>query len=221
MAKEKHHHQHPHKDTQALLKCGVAAGPLYVLIGLFEIVTRPGFSVFKHSLSLMSIGPQGWIHILLFIITGLLVILGAVGIRRAIKGEKAGTWGPILLGIYGASLIFAGLFVPDPMRGFPPGMTYGTISTGGILHLIAGMIGFTGLIAACFVFARRFRSQKKKGLATFSMLTGFVFLFSFIGIAGFSGSSDDGVVMFVTLAFYFAVLLSWIWLSTICARLLK
>ena len=207
--------------TNTLLKCGVAAGPLYVLIGLFEIVTRPGFSIFKHSLSLMSIGPQGWIHILLFIVTGILVILGAFGIRLAISGERGGTWGPILLGVYGLSLIAAGFFIPDPMRGFPPGMTYGTISTGGIMHLVAGMVGFTGLIAACFVFAKRFTAQKQKGMQTFSLITAFVFLFSFIGIAGFSGSSEDTVVMIVTLAFYLAVLLSWIWLSTITARLLQ
>lgn len=207
--------------TNALLKFGVAAGPLYIVVGLYEIMTRPGFDMRKHSLSLMSIGPQGWIHIALFIVTGLLVILGAVGIRKAIKGEKAGTWAPILLTVYGLSLIAAGYFVPDPMRGFPPGMTYGTISTSGIMHLVAGMVGFIGLIAACFVFGKRFTSEKKRDLAIFSKVTGFVFLFSFIGIAGFSGSTNDGVVMFVTLAFYFAVLLSWTWLSTVCSRLIS
>lgn len=207
--------------TNLLLKCGVAAGPVYVLVGLFEIVTRPGFVIFKHPLSLMSIGPQGWIHIALFIITGLLVILGAIGIRKAIKGEKGGTWAPILLGLYGLGLIASGVFVPDPMRGFPPGMTYGTLSTGGIMHLFVGMIGFIGLISACFVFARRFWSLKQKGMAVFSKFTGIIFLFSFIGIAGFSGSPDDTVVMTVTLGFYFAVLLSWIWLSIVSARLSK
>lgn len=217
MTKEtKHHH-----DTNALLKCGVAAGPLYVLVGIIEILTRSGFDVRKHSLSLMSIGSMGWIHILLFIITGLLVILGAVGIRRAIKGEKGGTWAPILLEVYGVSLIAAGLFVPDPMKGFPPGMTYGTISTSGIMHLISGAVGFMGLITACFIFGKRFKQLKDTKMGMFSVITGFIFLISFIGIAGFSGSNSETVVMIVTLGFYFAVLLSWTWFSTICYHIRK
>ena len=214
--------------TNNLLKCGVAAGPLYIFVGLLEILTRPGFDVRKHSLSLMSIGPMGWIHIGLFIITGILVILGAVGIRRAIKGEKAlrqgsgqaGTWAPILLAVYGISLIAAGIFVPDPMKGFPQGMPSGAISTSGIMHLVSGSICFTGLIAACLIFGKRFKHLKDTQMGMFSVITGFVFLFSFIGIAGFSGQNDL-VVMIVTLFFYFAVVLSWIWLSTICSKLTK
>lgn len=206
-------------DTNALLKCGVAAGPLYIFIGLIEVLTRPGFDIRKHSLSLMSIGPMGWIHILLFIITGLLVILGAVGIRRAIKGQRAGTWGPLMIGLYGVGLIAAGLFVPDPMKGFPPGMPGGTISTSGIMHLVSGMVGFTGLIAACFVFARRFKGLKQKSMMILSLKTGIIFFISFFGIAVFS-QQDDSVVTVVNLVFSFAVVLSWIWLSTICSRLL-
>jgi|SRR6185369_5687006 len=207
--------------TNNLLKCGVVAGPLYIAVGLFEIFTRPGFDVRKHSLSLMSIGPSGWIHITLFIVSGLLVILGAIGIRKAIKGEKAGTWAPILLAVYGLSLIAAGIFVPDPMRGFPQGMPSGTISTSGIMHLVSGMIGFTGLIAACLVFGKRFKHLKDTQQGMFSVITGFVFLAAFIGIAGFSGQTNDSVIMFVTLFFYFAVVLSWTWLSAICSRLIK
>ena len=207
--------------TNTLLKAGITAGPLYVAVGAFEILTRPGFDMRKHSLSLMSIGPMGWVHITLFIVTGLLVILGAIGIRRAIKGERAGTWAPILLTVYGLSLISAGIFVPDPMKGFPLGMQYGTVSTSGIMHLVSGMVGFTGLIAACFVFGKRFKHLKDAQQGMLSVLTAFVFLLGFIGIAVFSANPSDTVVALATLFFYFAVLLSWIWLSTICARLIK
>ena len=206
--------------TNNLLKCGITAGPLYIVVGLIEILTRPGFDMRKHSLSLMSIGPMGWIHITLFIVTGLLVILGAVGIRRAIKGEKAGTWGPLMLGLYGIGLIAAGFFVPDPMKGFPQGMPSGAISTSGIMHLVSGMVGFIGLIAACFIFGKRFKYLKDLQLGMFSVVTGFIFLISFIGIAGFS-QMNDTVATIVNLAFYFAVVLSWTWFSTICSRLRK
>ena len=206
--------------TNTLLKCGFVAGPLYILVGLIEIFLNPGFDITKHSLSLLSIGKLGYIHISLFIIVGLLTLFGAIGIRKAISGERAGTWAPILLGLYGVGLIAAGIFTPDPMKGFPPGMPGGVISTSGIMHLVSGMVGFIGLIAACFVFARRFRALKKSGMATFSMLTGIIFFASFFGIAGFSQQSDY-IVMVVNLAFTFAVVLSWIWVSTITSQLMK
>lgn len=203
-----------------LLKFGVAAGPLYIAVGIVEMLLNPGFDIRKHSLSLLSAGSLGWIHISLFVIVGLFVFLGAVGIRKAIKDEKAGTWAPILLGLYGVSLIAAGIFVPDPMKGFPPGETYGTISTNGIMHLVAGMVGFIGLIAACFVFARRFGALKQKHLQIFSIKTGIIFFVSFFGIAAFSQQNDQ-IVMFINLFFTFAVVLSWIWLSTVTSRLIK
>jgi hypothetical protein len=41
------------------------------------------------------------------------------GLRWVTRGEKGGTWGPILLGVYGAALVASGLFpvpVPAPVR---------------------------------------------------------------------------------------------------------
>lgn len=205
--------------TNTLLKCGVVAGPIYILVGLIEMAINPGFDITKHSLSLLSIGHLGWIHISLFVVTGLLTILGAVGIRRAIRGERAGTWAPLLLGLYGVGLIAAGIFPPDPMKGFPQGMPSGVISTSGIMHLVAGMVGFTGLIAACFVFARRFRSLKQHDLARLSMHTGIIFFVSFFGIAAFSQANDQ-IVMMVNLLFTFAVVLSWTWYSIVTSSLI-
>jgi hypothetical protein len=206
--------------TNIFLKCGVVAGPLYIFVGIVEMFLNPGFDIRRHSLSLLSAGHLGWIHVMLFMITGFFVFLGAIGIRMAIKGEKAGTWAPILLGVYGLGLMAAGYYVPDPMKGFPPGETYGTISTGGIMHLVAGMVGFIGLIVACFVFARRFMSLRQPDMAMFSWITGIVFFVSFFGIAAMSQQADH-IVMIVNLAFTFAVVLSWMWLSTIFSRLIK
>ncbi len=205
--------------TNTLLKCGVFAGPLYIVVGLLEVLTRPGFDIRKHALSLMSLGEFGWIHITLFIVVGLLTILGALGIRRSIRGERAGTWGPLMIGLYGIGLIAAGIFAPDPMKGFPLGMP-AAITTHGLMHLVSGSIGFVGLIAACFVFARRFKGLKMFDMLTYSMTVGIVFFVSFFGIAGFS-QLNDTVAMIVNLAFTFAVVLSWIWYSTITSQLIK
>src|SRR5262245_50109526 len=113
------------KSTRNLLACGVAAGPLYILVGAAQALTRAGFDPTRHPLSLLSNGDLGWIQIGNFLLSGLLVIAGAVGMRRALRPGKGSTWGPLLVGLYGLGLIGAGAFVADPMDGFPPGTPSG------------------------------------------------------------------------------------------------
>jgi hypothetical protein len=209
------------KLTRMLLLCGVVAGPLYVIMGAIEILTRPGFEVTRHDLSLMSNGDWGWIHISLLVLTGLLTIAGAVGMRRVLTGSRGGTWGPILVGIYGLGLIGAGFFVADPALGFPPGTPANAhaVSWHGLMHFVSGGIGFLGLIAACFVFARRFAAQRLRGWAVYCMATGVIYLAAFAGIA--IGSNSVGVITTtVILAFSVAVVIGWAWISAMAAKLL-
>lgn len=208
--------------TRALLACGAIAGPLYIIVGLIQIFIRPGFDVTRHDLSLLSNGDLGWIQIANFLVSGLLVIAGAIGMRRVLRGSRGGTWGPLLIGVYGVGLIGAGLFIADPMNGFPPGTPVGTnaISWHGILHLVSGAVGFLALIAACFVFARRFAALRRPGWAAYSIATGVIFFAAFFGIA--TGSQQGGATLvFVTVAFTIAVVLAWSWITMISAQLMK
>jgi len=76
------------KLTRVLLLGGVVAGPLYVLVGAIEILTRPGFDVTRHDLSLMSNGDWGWVHSSLLILTGLLTC-AQVGCGGSCVGAEA------------------------------------------------------------------------------------------------------------------------------------
>jgi len=208
--------------TRVLLSCGVVAGPLYIIVGMIEMLTRKGFDPTRHDLSLMSNGDWGWIHISMLVLTGLLTIAGAVGMRRVLRGHPGGTWGPVLLGVYGLGLIGAGFFTADPALGFPPGTPADAhaVSWHGLLHFVCGGIGFLGLIAACFVFARRFAAHRLRGWAAYSVATGVLFFAAFVGIA--VGSNNAGpITTFVILAFTAAVVLGWAWVTAMAARLLK
>lgn len=205
------------KTTKTLLTCGVIAGPLYLIVGLIQAFTRPGFDITRHDLSLLSNGDLGWIHITNLIVSGLLVIAGAVGMRQALSAGRGKTWGPLLIGLYGLGLIGAGIFVADPALGFPPGtpMNANAISTNGLLHFVTAAVGFLGLIAACFVFARRFAAQHQRGWQLFSVITGVVFFAGFFGVA--SGSGNPLTI----LGFWIAVVLAWAWVSALSAKLMR
>jgi Protein of unknown function (DUF998) len=205
------------KLTRALLTCGIIVGPLYTIVGLIQAFTRPGFDITRHVMSILSNGSLGWIQISNFIVTGLLLMAGAVGIRRALHTGHGRVWGPLLIGIYGFGMIGAGIFTADPALGFPPGTPADAhaISWHGLLHFAFGGVGFLALIAACFVFARRFAALKQRNWQVFSLVTGLVFFAGFFGIASGSG---NGWTIF---GFWIAVLLGWSWLSLLSAQLLK
>ena len=89
------------------------------------------------------------------------------------------------------------------------------VSGHGAGHLIAASIGFAALIAACFVFARYFRRQGRRGLAWYSLLTGIVFGAAFAGVA--TGSAASAIV----LPFYAAVLAAFAWLAVVSVHLYR
>ncbi len=204
--------------TRSLLGYGVIAGPLYVAVVLVQAFIRPGFDLARDDASLLSNGSLGWIQIANFLITGLMVIACAVGMRRALAGKRRATWGPLLIAAYGVGLIGAGLFVADPMNGFPVGTPAGRpelITIHGMLHIVAAGIGFLCFVAACFVFARRFARERRRGWTAFSMATGAVFLAAFAGLASGSGSP------LVVIAFWAALLLAWAWLGALSLHLYR
>lgn len=207
--------------TQFLLLGGVLAGPFYIALAIFQMIIRDGYDPTRHDVSLMGNGELGWIQVVNFLVTGLLVLLATFGLRRVLKGQKGGTWGPLLLGLYGLGLLGAGLFVADPMNGFPLGTPDGPpaeATTSGTLHIVTGAIGFIGLIASTFVLARYFGSRKEFGWKKFSIITGIVYLGGFFGIA--AGAQQKGVgLQVVTLLFTAAVVLGWTWISVVSAKL--
>ncbi len=181
--------------TRSLLGFGLLAGPFYLAVVLGQALTRTGFDLARDDASLLSNGSLGWVQIANFLLTGLMVIACAVGVRRALASGRGAAWGPILLALYGVGLIGAGLFVADPMNGFPAGAPIGrpeSITTHGLLHIAFAGIGFLCFVAACFVLARRFAAQGRRGWTRFSIATGAIFLAAFAGVA--SGSSSPIVV---------------------------
>jgi hypothetical protein len=199
--------------TRGFLSCGVVAGPLYVVVALFQVLFRDGFDLSRHPLSLLSLGDWGWIQITNFVVGGLLAIGFAIGLWRVLHPGRGGTWAPLLVGGYGLGLIAGGVFVADPALGFPPGTPDGIpdhFSWHGLLHAFAPPLASLSLIAACFVLVRRFVGLGQRGWATYSALTGLACL----ALAAWQNPQT------VSVRLALLILISWAWVSALAISLL-
>jgi len=163
--------------TLWLLACGVAYGPLFYLVVLVQVLTRAGFDIRKHPLSLLSLGDAGWIQVANFIIAGLLAMIFAVGLRTSLKENRGKWWGPSLIAVSGLGLVIAGLFPPPAVLGFPPGTPDGmppVVSVSGQLHGVGFLLAFGPLIAAMFMFGRRFYLTGSRGWGLCCVATGVI-----------------------------------------------
>ncbi|WCN79236.1 DUF998 domain-containing protein [Micromonospora sp. LH3U1] len=165
------------RRTRFLLGCGTVAGLLFPALSFGQAFTRSGFDLRRHALSALTLGDLGWLQFIAFVGTGLLAIAFAAGLWRALRPGRAGTVGPLLVGVYGVAMVGGGIFVPDPALGWPPGAPTGLpeqASTGSILHTVCGAAAFLSLIAAGLLLARRFAGQGRRGWALYSAASGAV-----------------------------------------------
>ncbi|HET9848434.1 MAG TPA: DUF998 domain-containing protein [Candidatus Dormibacteraeota bacterium] len=211
--------------TSWLLAGGVVGPLLFIVVFLIEGATRPGYSVWRNYVSELALSDQGWEQIANFIICGSLCIGFAFGLRRIWPDGPASRWGPLLIGLFGLSLIVAGVFVTDPARSYPPGapLTGSPQTFHGTVHGVNALIAFPALAAAMFVIARRFAAQPdQRGWATFSRVIGVVFLLLF-PIATISGTLAEHNVLSAPTGIFqrVQIILGWTWLSLTAYRLLR
>ena len=173
--------------TKAFLFCGAISGPFFTTLWFVQGLTRANYDPMRYPISSLSIGEFGWIQVANFIITGLLILAFSVELRRAIRPSDSVS-GPVLVGLVGIGLIGAGIFVTDPLNGYPPGTpvipTDRTVH--GILHDFFGIPFFLGLPITCFVFTRYFRRQGEHSWAWYSLFSGIsMFVVFFVARLGF------------------------------------
>jgi len=197
-------------ETRSLLSCGVVAGPFFLLIFAIQALARSEFQFTRSEPSVLSLGPWGWVQIANFVIGGVLVIAGALGLQRVLRTSTGHFWGSLLMGIFGFCQIGVGAFVTDPIRS-PTSMTFH-----GRMHLVFGGIGFTALMAACFVFVRTFASLRQTPWAVFCAITGLLFLAGFLS-AAHTNQSAMSIQFFLNLIF----VLAWVWVSSVSYHLMR
>ncbi len=202
--------------TRVLLACGVIGPLLFILVFLIEGATRPGYSAWHNFVSSLSLGKQGWEQTANFLICGVLMLGFAFGLRRVLHPGVGSTWGPILLGIFGLSLIGAGLFATDPVLGYPPGAP-STPTLHGALHVLVSTVAFVALPAACFVLAQRFAGDPAwRGWAVYSIATGIlvvVFLVAEDLVVSLNPNAPAGLFQRIS------IIIGWSWIALLALRL--
>ena len=149
----------------AELACGLAAGPLFVSTFTAIGAKRAGYDWRRHAVSSLADGRGGWLHRANFIVTGSLLCIAAHGLALSPKQIVGPRVVPGLIFGVGGGLIGSGLFVTDPVAGYPPSPSdhdqadrTGPPTCDGTLHNLCAIPIFAGIpIAAliCATFAAR------------------------------------------------------------------
>jgi hypothetical membrane protein len=200
--------------TKKLLTAGFIAGPLFLIISLIQGVMRQGFDLSHQPISFLSVGDLGWIQVVNFVVTGLLVLAFAVGVRRVLRGKPGGTFGPIFLAGLGLGLVVAGLFPPDPGFGYPPGTADGTpvhMTYHSAMHGVGFTLSFVSFVLAALVFARKDAKQGQWGQVIYTLVSAVAAL-----MLSMTPGNDT-----IAVRDLIAAALLWLWVAVQSVRLLK
>ena len=124
-----------------------------MVVLLIEGARRPGYNPIYHTGSELELGNRGWIQRANFLVMAMGVFAFAVGVDRSLGT----TVGAVLLVIFGLGMAVAGVFVPDAVRGYPPGAPIQPSAKPTWQHQVHGVVGgpiaFFGLLGACLTLA--------------------------------------------------------------------
>jgi hypothetical protein len=205
--------------TRGLLRCGQAAGPVFVTVFLLEGARRDDYRPLRHPVSSLALGPRGWIQTVNFAMTGTLFLAGAAGLSRA--GDPAATSraARALIAAAGTGLISAAIFPTDPVSGYPPGTLDALLAPThtGTVHNLAAVPVFAGLPAAALSCGWRSWRAGQRGFALYNASTAITMLITTVlSSAGFGQSPR--LVRLGGLFQRASIITGFAWLTTLSAR---
>ncbi len=208
--------------TPVLLACGIVAGPLFVLAFLIEGATRTGYNPLRYPISSLAIGDFGWMQTATFIVTGVLLLAFAVGLRRILRYSGGSVWGYRSVGVAAVGLIGAGFFTTDPVYGYPPDAPFllAQQSIHGHLHDFFSILLFAGIPAACFVLARWFAVAGERRWAAYSVCTAIAMLVTF-ALAGAGFKQSPGLKEISGAMQRVSLIVCWMWITVLALHFLR
>lgn len=153
-------------SPRPLLIGAVVATPFFIALWAVQAFTRDGFRPTYHPMSLLSLGEGGWLQVLNFVVTGLLIAGGGLALRRLPQTSRLARVGGVLVILMGLGLIIAGVFPTDPGAGFPEGAPEGApvMTWHGALHQVGFILTQLAFLAGAVVLAVRFGRDARRDL---------------------------------------------------------
>ena len=212
----------PQAWTRRLLRCGVAAGPVFVAVFLIEGAVRDDYRPLRHPVSPLTLGPRGWVQTGNFAVAGMLLPAGAAGLARAGDRVPSRRAAPALIGAAGAGLIGSGIFATDPVSGYPPGTPDALTqpSHTGTAHNLAALPVFVGLPAAALACGWRFWRAGQHGFGIYSAGTA-VAMLTTMALAGAGFGESPRLVNLGGLFQRATIITGFAWLTALSAQTLR
>jgi Protein of unknown function (DUF998) len=114
----------------------------------------------------LALGPHGWVQTASFVVSGLLLMVFAVGLHLGAAGSHGSRFGAALLFAAGTAMTLMA-FETDPIRRTGPRTLHGWI------HDLAFVLFVLALLPALFFLWRRFRGDSLwRGHARYTLVTG-------------------------------------------------
>jgi hypothetical protein len=138
--------------------CGVVAGPVFIAVFTVLGARRAGYDWRRHAVSSLAAGRDGWLQRANFMVVGGLYCIAGRGLARSSQRVVGPALVPALTVGAGVGLIGSGLFVTDPVAGFPPSEDAAddvsvAPTRGGQLHNLCAIPIFIGVPAAALLDA--------------------------------------------------------------------
>jgi hypothetical protein len=185
------------------LWAGVLGPPSFVVVFLIDGLIHPAYNPVTDYVSELSRGELGWLQITNFLVFACAMMVFAVGIRWGTRRGAGSIWGALLFAIMGASLVVSGLAVTDAHTS-----SHQTLE--GSIHLLSAIPGFGCLIAACFVFSRRFHGSMR----AYSIASGLAVLI--LNFATFLIGTPLGIIGIVQ---RILIVAGWAWITVLALAL--
>jgi Protein of unknown function (DUF998) len=198
-------------------------GPVFTATFLAEGAVRDGYRPLRHPVSLLALGPRGWVQTANFAVTGVLCLAGAAGLQRTgdrLAGSRAG---PVMVAAAGAGLIGAAVFGTDPVSGYPPGTPDmpAKFSGAGTAHHLAAIPVFFGLPAAAASYGwRSWRAGQAPGFVVHCAATAVTMPVT-MALAGAGFGQSSRLRGYGGLFQRASIITGFAWLTAVSARALQ
>ncbi len=207
------------KSPRGLLRCGAAAGPLFVSVFPIEGARRPDYKPLRHPVSSLALGPRGWVQAANFAATGMLYLASAAGLACSPDPAARSRIAAAALGATGIGLLGSAAFRTDPVSGYPPGTPGALVrpTATGTIHTVAALPVFLGIPAAAAAWAWQAARSGRPGWAAYSAATSAARLAG-IGLAGQGFSQAPRFVSHAGLFQRASIVAGFSWLTAVSVR---